>query len=410
MLPSERLMMPESFTGKRRYVSTGRFWRGESPLDRAGEDRTSCRHAMRISDRYIGKQVLLGTVYAILVLSLVLVLGNLFKQIRPLLVDQQAPIGLVMRFVINVLPFSLMFTIPWGFLSAVLLVFGRLSSDQEITSFRVAGVSLVRLAAPVFVIGAVLSAACLWLNVNVVPQAKATLTDLIYEEVKRDPRALLDPGVVQSSFKNQKVFVEGRDGDSLTGFHLYQVPKADDLEAPPGAYVHAGRVSLVVDEGKKELRLKLNDASIEARRADGGVDMVFMEEVEPWVFDFSDARKRKSRASAMTNQEILDYVATEPELSEEKRVNFRAEITKRYSFSMACLAFACVAVPLGLKSRRKDTSTGLVMSLLLGAGYFLFTVLADEFDTDLGAATALWAPNVICVLVGFILFRRARFK
>jgi lipopolysaccharide export LptBFGC system permease protein LptF len=86
---------------------------------------------MRISDIYIGRQVLLGTLTAVLVLSLVLVLGNLFKQIHPLLVDQKAPLSLVLRFVLNVLPFSLMFTVPWGFLSAVLLVFGRMSSDQE---------------------------------------------------------------------------------------------------------------------------------------------------------------------------------------------------------------------------------------------------------------------------------------
>ena len=66
---------------------------------------------MRISDRYIGKQILLGTVYAVAVLSLVLVLGNLFKQVRPLLVEQRAPLSVVVRFVLNVLPSSLMFTL-----------------------------------------------------------------------------------------------------------------------------------------------------------------------------------------------------------------------------------------------------------------------------------------------------------
>ena len=82
---------------------------------------------MRISDRYIARQVIVVTLYAIVVLSVVLVMGNLFKQIRPLLVEQGAPIGSVLRFVVNVVPYSLMFTIPWGFLSAVLLVFGRMS-------------------------------------------------------------------------------------------------------------------------------------------------------------------------------------------------------------------------------------------------------------------------------------------
>ena len=74
---------------------------------------------------------------------------------------------------------SLIYTVPWGFLSAVLLVFGRLSSDNEITSFRVAGLSLVRLAVPVFVIGALLSLLSLWLNTTVVPRSMATTMQLV---------------------------------------------------------------------------------------------------------------------------------------------------------------------------------------------------------------------------------------
>lgn len=364
---------------------------------------------MRIFDRYIAKQIIVGTIYAVFVLSLVLVMGNLFKQARPLLVDQSAPLGLVVRFVINVLPFSLMFTIPWGFLSAALLVFGRMSSDNEITGLRVAGLSLFRLALPVFMIGTVLSLGCLWINVNVVPHAKASLTDLIYEQVKRDPRSLLDPGIVQSKFKNQKVFVEARDGDTLQGFNLYQVSNGENgTPIRTEAYVHAGSVSLIVDEEKKQLRLKLINTYIESKKEDGNSEMVFAGEAEPWLFDFGNERKKKVKASAMTNAEIRQYIKDNPNLPEAQKVSFRAEITKRYSFSMACLSFAFIAVPLGLKSRRKDTSSGLVISLAIGTAYFLFTVLSDKFDTDAGAAFALWAPNIFCVLLGLWLFRRAQ--
>ncbi len=366
---------------------------------------------MRLVDRYISKQILLGTLYAIIVLSLVLVMGNLFKQARPLLVEQHAPLGLVLRFVINVLPFSLMFTIPWGFLSAVLLVFGRMSGDNEITSFRVAGLSLWRLSMPVFVIGAALSGICLWINLNVVPLAKASLTEIIYEQVKRDPRSLLDPGIVQSKFKNQKVFVEKREGDSLNGFHLYQVSNGENGTASRAdAYVHAGKVSLVVDEEKKQLRLKLIDVFIETKSDKGPSELAFAGEAEPWLFDFGNDKNRRMSSSAMTNGEILRYIEENPRLSQEKKVGLRSEITKRYSFSLACLSFACVAIPLGLKSRRKDTSGGLVVSLLIGAAYFFFTVLADEFTTDAAATLVLWAPNVFCILLGLILFRRVRFR
>lgn len=390
---------------------------------------------MRISDRYIGKQVLFGTLFAIAVLSLVLVLGNLFREIRPLLVEQHAPLGLIGRFLLNVLPFSLIFTIPWGFLSALLLVFGRMSSEQELTGFRVAGLSLTRLAAPVFLIAAILSAVCLWLNVRVAPNARATMDDLIYQEFLRDPRALLDPGAAQGRFSNQKVFIEGREGDELVGFHLYQTHNSNDPNSPQPAYIHSGRVGLHVDQVKKEFRLTLDDAFIESHKSDGSVDHAFAGEAKYWYLGFSDSKPKRLKPSAMSNDQLRSAAAESLQLykksmedkksvedkkgskgqkgkkdQKDKSREYRSEITKRYSFSFACLAFAFIAIPLGITTRRRDNSSGLVLSLLIGAGYFLATSLADQFRSDTMITAALWLPNVICVVVGVILFRRARFR
>ncbi len=366
---------------------------------------------MRLSDRYLGKQVLFSTLYGVLVLSFVLVLGNLFKEIRPLLVDQAAPLELLVRFILNVLPFTLMFTIPWGFLTAVLLVFGRLSSDQEITAFRVAGMSLIRLALPVFLVGALLSGVCLYLNINVVPLAKASTMELLYEQVKKNPKSMLNPGTVQAYLKGeQKLFIESREGDELQGFHLYQTKAAGDKGPLERAYVHAERATFVVDDVKKEIRLRLKDAYMDAQQSDGSIEQLHAGQVEPLVLKLDSKDRRRARPNSMTNGEIHEYLAANPNLPEKKVIEFRVEMTKRYSFSMACLAFAFVAVPLSLKSRRKDTSTGLVVSLLLGAGYFLFSVFSSEFKSELGANLTLWLPNVLCVLAGLVLFRRARFK
>jgi len=367
---------------------------------------------MRISDRYIGKQVLLGTLYAVLILGLVLVLGNLFKKIQPLLVDQRAPLALVLRFVISVLPLSLMYTLPWGFLSAVLLVFGRLSSHHEITSFRVAGVSLTRLSAPVFVIGLLLSLVSLWLNTNVIPRSKASSIQLLYEQASRDPDSLLKPGVVQGNFKGngndvQKVLIEGKRGEWVEGFHFYQLPES---ELDDRTYVHAARAALAVDEVKSQLRVKLENAYFETHKTNGQIEIVFAEKAEPLLIDLKTPKQRRFKAGTMTNAEIRDAVIGSDQLSTSGKLKFRTEMTKRYSFSMACLAFAFIAVPLGLGARRRDTSSGLVISLLIGTGYFLVTILAEQFQNPIQATAILWAPNIACVLLGLILFRRARFK
>jgi lipopolysaccharide export system permease protein len=367
---------------------------------------------MRITDRYIGRQVLLGTLYAVLILGVVLVLGNLFKKIQPLLVEQKAPLELVLRFVISVLPTSLIYTVPWGFLSAVLVVFGRLSSHHEITAFRVAGLSLVRLSIPVFVIGALLSVFSLWLNIHVVPHSMATTMELIYEQAKRDPDSLLKPGVVHGNFKTdgsegQKILIEGKSGEWVEGFHFYQLPASDEDDR---TYVHASRAALTVDGANSRLRLKLEDAYFEIHKSDGTIEMAFAGKAEPLIIDLKSPLNRKTRPKIMSNDEILAEIAAHPELAYARKIKLQSEITRRYSFSMACFAFAFIAVPLGLGARRRDTSAGLILSLLIGTGYFMVTIFAEQCKSEVWVRYMLWAPNIACVLLGLFLFHRARFK
>ena len=90
----------------------------------------------------------------------------------------------------------------------------------------------------------------------------------------------------------------------------------------------------------------------------------------------------------------------------------RASRFKARSLSLACLAFALIGVPLGVTARRKETSTGLVVSLMVAAAYFsgmLFTKPLDDSPLPV-IMTVLWLPNVCCLFLGMWLFHRASFR
>jgi lipopolysaccharide export system permease protein len=112
----------------------------------------------------------------------------------------------------------------------------------------------------------------------------------------------------------------------------------------------------------------------------------------------------------MSNVQIRQEIASNPTMKNDLKKKLKSEIMTRYSFSMACLAFAFVGVPLGMQSHRSDTSRGLMVSVLIGTGYFLITMMADQVKSGAAAAALLWAPNVLCVVFGLFLFRRARFS
>jgi lipopolysaccharide export system permease protein len=88
--------------------------------------------------------------------------------------------------------------------------------------------------------------------------------------------------------------------------------------------------------------------------------------------------------------------------------NYEGEIHRRFASSFACLAFAFIGIPLGIKARRKDTSSGLILSLLIGVAYFICGLIGGKSHT--GVLLAAWAPNVVSVLLGLVLLRRARFR
>jgi lipopolysaccharide export system permease protein len=363
------------------------------------------------SDRYIIRQVFAAALYAVLILSVVLVLGNLFKEINELLVERGAPISFLGIFILKLLPVSLVFTIPWGFLAAVLLVFGRLSSDQEINSLRGAGQSLYRIAAPVLGLGFALSLLCLWLNATVSPRSKGELKVMLYETFKEDPLRLLDPGVVQSRMKGLRIYIESRNpDDSLVGFHAYEIDP-DDPNAPPLGYSYAEHVDpLTPDKEVEQLELKLSGVWSERYDKDRGALPALAREIEPWILPLEATRSRRLKPNRLDNGEIGELLANPPEGFTQKKLDeFDAERVRRISFSMAPLSLAFIGIPLGLSARRKETSSGAGMSLAVAVAYFIFFSIAEETQGSSLVMTKVlfWLPNLACLALGIFLFRRA---
>src|SRR5207249_4778240 len=154
---------------------------------------------MKLIDRFVSRELVVNVLFAIAVLSLVLVVGNIFRKLLPLLVNHDVPMEYLITFIAYVLPFSLIFTIPWGLLTAILLVFGRLSADNELVALRSNGVSVTRVCIPLAGIGLLCTGLCLWLNVQVAPAAQERLRSTIFDLATRNPMALCGRDVAYQS-------------------------------------------------------------------------------------------------------------------------------------------------------------------------------------------------------------------
>lgn len=411
---------------------------------------------MRTLDAYILRQLVAVTLLGVLSLTLLLLLGQLFKELHALLVESGAPPSIVLDFILQVIPFSLTFSVPWGFLTAVLLVYGRLAADNELTSMRMAGLSLWRLSAPAIGLAVVLSALCYYINIEVAPRGKNAMSELAMRAATDNPRNLLSSGQGVTRLDRVRLYVEGRDGDKLLGLHIY--PDTEDVApgtAPNFEAMHAQTADVgEFDRRERMLDLILYNSTIEQKSDAGQIVNLPQIEQMPLRVHIPLNTRRKMKPNRFTNQEIaetlehlervrdinpsfmqrmvntartappypcaaklMDEARSEAlyirgQLPQKVEIAFRTEGVQRASFACACLVFSLIGVPLAITARRRDTSTGFALGILVAAVYFLALVFCELSRKAPGATPyiVLWTPNVLCLLFALWQHRKALYR
>ena len=364
---------------------------------------------MKIIDRFISRELIVNLLFAVAVLSLVLVIGNIFRKLLPLLVNQDVPIEYIVTFIAYVLPFSLIFTIPWGLLTAILLVFGRLSADNELTALRSNGVSIARITVSLAVVALACTAITLWLNVEVAPGAQLKLRSTIFDLATRNPMALFGSDQVIDQFPGRKIYVGRKEGNRLENVIVFEMNEY----SMPMRVTHARSGVLEADLENQQLLMRLYEARYQQRnekdpfdlnKVRDGINMV--EGTLPISLeDLYQKEKRRTSRSAMSLEQLLGELKTGDRTEQSAS---RTEINKRFSFPFSCIAFALVGVPLGITAHRRETSMGFLLGLLVAFFYFLFIILADTLRANPAVHPELlvWFPNVLFIGLGLWMFRR----
>ena len=364
---------------------------------------------MKLIDRYVSRQLIVNLLFAIVVLSLVLVIGNIFRKLLPLLVNHDLPVEYLVGFVAYVLPFSLIFTIPWGLLTAVLLVFGRLSADNELIALRSNGVSISRICIPLVVIAILCTAASVWLNVDVAPAAQEQMRSTVFNLATRNPMALFGSDQIIDQFPGHKIYVGKKDGNKLENIIVFEIN--DDFMPMKVTYARTG--SLEADLPNKRILMHLFAARYQQRDDYDPFDLNRMRDginVAEGTLPISleelyEKEKRRASRSMLSLEQLLEQLKND---DPKMRSSSRTEINKRFSFPLACIVFALVGVPLGITAHRRETSFGFAMSLVIGVFYFLFIIIADTLRSNakLHPELLVWFPNLLFLVLGIWMFRR----
>lgn len=399
---------------------------------------------VRILDFYIARQILMSTFIAVAVLSVILVLGQVFKVMLELLVKDMLPLEKIPGLVWNMFAYSLSFTVPWGILTAVLLVFGRMSADNELTSMRMAGMSLFRICLPVLLVAAGLSLLCFYVNVKVAPDAYKSLKTQKYSLAIEDPVKLFEPKQILDTIPGYMMYCDGKEGNHLKNFIAFSLSDSEPPE--PTMFMMAKDVEVVPHKEQKMIDMILKDMTAISHEYQEFVDPEnptikrrgALELKAPAQTDHSplpvDLKKfwekaNRPRVDGMELHELRDLYedtalaenakegpaeqvmrAYLEGMSASERVSLRSEAlteyNSRYSFSFACLTLTLVGICFGITAQRRETSAGFILSLAVGILYFAFIMLGNLWKDkpQYYPQYWVWFPNVIFGGIGMFLF------
>ena len=138
---------------------------------------------MRLLDRHVLRECASASALATGAFVFVLLAGNVIKMVLGAVSSRQVTPWEACELILLLFPTVLPYALPMGILTGVLLTFGRMGADGEITAMKASGIGLWRIAAPVWAVAAV---------VALIQSVADTPLTLTADEVKR-LRSIDDP-------------------------------------------------------------------------------------------------------------------------------------------------------------------------------------------------------------------------
>lgn len=368
----------------------------------------------RILDRYVGRQIMTSAFFAIMIILIILILGQVFKDILQELAKRpDLSLVFVFKFVGLVIPIALSLAIPFSFLTSILLTFGKLSADSEMVSMRMAGLSMGRICLPVAFIALFFTVICGWINLSLTPWAKSEMEGMkntLINKAKRDPLLLVQDKKVMDDFPGYLLYAD-KEGDELRNFQMVKT-----TGSTPEAIAVARSARLSVDLEKDELVVEMSDANLMFKGGEGD----FLDNSQP-IFTKSfptgiSIEQFKSDEKRLQPENLgffkLLEMVRDRSLEPATQATLRTELSMRAAFSISCITFALIGVPLGITAQRRETTAGFGFSLLIAVVYYILLTVAQmqREEPELYPHILVWIPNILFLGLGVFLFFRVSRK
>ncbi len=378
---------------------------------------------MRILDRHVLTETAVASGVASGAFIFVLAAGNVLSQVANAIASGRVTAFEGLELVGLLLPGLIPYVLPMGMLTGVLMTFGRMGAQHELTAMKAGGLSLLRIAAPALWLAAALALCAAWINLEVATRSNDEYRRVLMGSVKENPASLITPGEINRQFKGLIIQARERNGPVLRDLWIWRL----DAEGRLFETIHTaeGRLTKVdKPDGSAVLRLVAISAQVDTRRpGDDGFKFPSVTKEAgqaPLEFPvsgvFKDGSGYEKKLRWHTTSELLELMdkgwqvppnATPAQLAESQMMP-RTQLMAHFASAFSIFSLALLAVPLAVRVGRSETFVNAAIALTVALSYYVLSSAAGwvknpAFRPDL----LVWLPNLIVVTLAVALLRRA---
>jgi lipopolysaccharide export system permease protein len=356
---------------------------------------------MRILRNYILGEFTHSFVMSVVVFTFVLIVGNII-QMANYIINKGVDVLSVLKLFLYLFPWLISFTLPMAALTAVILTFGRFSGDGELTAMKASGIGLLRISAPLLVLGAVFSIASFFINDQISPNSSFATRKIIKEIGIKSPTAALEEGTFIRGFENYVIFIHEIRGNKLRNIRVYQ-----PQDGKPTRTIVAEGGEINTDPKNNILELKLyNGTSEEPSPTDPGAFYKLNFKTYYMTLDLSKIFK-KEKINKKAREMTIAELKKEIEEFDKQKISTKSlyvEIYKKINMSIASFVLILIGIPLGIRAHRSEKSIGFGISLVIFALYWGLMLGGIALALE-GILSPMWGvslPNVVFFVFGTI--------
>ncbi|MFB6346681.1 MAG: LptF/LptG family permease [bacterium] len=362
---------------------------------------------MKIVTRYILKQLVLPFLVALFLFTTVLLLVELFN-LTDLIINKGVPLFGILLVLAAQIPESFTFTVPMALIMSVVMTYGRLSQDNEITALRMAGYSLQSLIIPPLVVGGVLSVLLVGMHQYGLPQLTNYKEQTLAELQLVNPVGLLQPNTYLE-IPPYTLYAEEVDGKTMKNVWI-----EDRSQANPQIIV--SRKGRWIKQGEGLYQLVLTDGTLHQQGDETSYRVLKFKEQ---ILKFQPQQNQRATGKQGSARTLFQKYLTYKKLGEQwenaksssskalKRARKRflehaVDFHRNLALPLATFFLVLLTAPAGMLTKNFGKLADLIICLGTFVVYYLGLSLMEPLAMT-GYCypwVAMWLPNFAFGLMG----------